>query len=473
MKTGLKGELTSILVEAPYVIPMNGRGIIKDGAVYIEDDRIVAVGGGREVRRVVSRLEHHIHVEKGVILPGLINLHVHLAQALLRGVVPDNLKLIPWLRDWVWPLQGVYDEEDGRVSAELCIMEMLRGGTTTFLESLLHQRYGFDGIAEVVRDSGIRGYLSKSVMDQPGYATEQGIMHPGMIEDERSLEVFKAMYSKWDGAADGRIRVWIGLRTPGACSDSLYREASRLAEELGSGITMHLAEVREDLEYFKSRGTIPAGFLKKLSLLGKRRVYVHCVWLSKEDMRMLANSGSSIAHCPSSNLKLGSGIAPVLEMRKTGVTVGLGTDGGPSNDTYDMLREIRLAALLQKGRTLRPESFSAWDALEMATIEGAKALGVKGELGALKPGMKADLITVSFNRPGLHPLSDPVSLLAYSSTGLDVRDVIVDGKLVVENGRVLWTDEEKVMEKAQRRLLKILEKSGKLKEVEERWLKQR
>jgi len=469
----VKKGLTSILVEAPYLIPMDGRRIVKDAAVYVEGDRIVAVGSVKEVRRGVSRPEHRIQVEKGVILPGLINLHVHLAQALLRGVVPDNLKLIPWLRDWVWPLQGVYDEEDGRVSAELCIMEMLRGGTTAFLESLLHQRYGFNGIAEAVRDSGIRGYLSKSVMDQPGYATEQGIMHPGMIEDESSLEVFKAMHSRWDGAADGRIRVWIGLRTPGACSDNLYREAASLAQELGSGITMHLAEVREDLEYFKSRGTTPAGFLRSLGLLGRRRVYAHCVWLGEEDMRMLASSGSSVAHCPSSNLKLGSGIAPTPEMRRIGVNVGLGTDGGPSNDTYDMFREIRLAALLQKGRTLKPESFSAWDALEMATVEGARALGVEEEIGALKSGMKADLITVSFNRSGLHPLSDPVSLLVYSSTGLDVRDVIVDGRLVVEDGKVLWMDEEKVMEKAQRRFLKVLEKSGKLREVEERWLRRR
>ena len=460
--------MAEILVEAPYLIPMDGRRVVRDGAVYAEGDTIVAAGKREEVRKSALRPEHRIRVERGVILPGLVNLHVHLAQALIRGVVPDDVELIPWLRDWVWPLQGVYDQGDGRASAELCILEMLRTGTTAFLESLLHERYGFDGIAEAVKESGIRGFLSKSVMDQPGYATEEGIMHPGMIEGPESLKIFEAMHSKWDGAADGRIRVWIGLRTPGACSDELYMKAAGLAEKLGSGITMHLAEVMADLDYFKSRGTAPAGFLRKLNLLGRRRVYVHCVWLSREDMRALAESGSSIAHCPSSNLKLGSGIAPIWEMRREGVNVGLGTDGGPSNDAYDMLRELRLAALLQKGRALNPRIFSAWDALEMATVEGAKALGMD-EIGALKPGMKADLITVSFDRPGLHPISDPISLLAYASTGLDVRDVIIDGRLIVKDGKVLTMKEEEVLERARHHLVRVLEKAEKLREVEERW----
>lgn len=461
--------MTSIYAEASFLLPMDDRRIIRDGAIYAEDGRIVAVGRKDEVKAYAMSPEHTIKLEKGIILPGLINTHVHLAQALIRGVVPDNIELIKWLRDWVWPLQGVYDEEDGRTSAELCIAEMLRTGTTTFLEVHVHRRYGFDGIAEAVKQSGIRGFLSKSVMDQPGYATKQGIMHPGMIEGPESLQDFKEYHRRWDGEAGGRIRVWIGLRTPGACSDSLFHESSRLAKELNTGITMHLAEVRADLEYFKSRGTTPTGFLEMFNLLGRKRVYIHCVWLSREDMKRMAATGSSVAHCPSSNLKLGSGLAPVAEMREEGVNVALGTDGGPSNDTYDMIREMKIASILQKGRTLNPKSLEAWDVLEMATVEGAKALGIENEVGVLKPGMKADFITVSLNRVGLHPISDPVSLLVYAASGLDVRDVVIDGRLVVKEGVVQTLDENEVMKRAAKRLEKVLEKDGRIEEVMSRW----
>ncbi len=461
--------MTNVYAEAGFLIPMDGRRVIRDGAIYSEDGRIVAVGRREEVKEKALSPEHVIKLERGIILPGLINTHVHLAQALIRGVVPDDIELIEWLRDWVWPLQGVYDEEDGRASAELCISEMLRTGTTTFLEVHVHKRYGFDGIAEAVKNSGIRGFLSKSVMDQPGYATQQGIMHPGMIEGPESLQHFKEYHRRWDGEADGRIRVWIGLRTPGACSDDLFHESARLAKELDTGITMHLAEVRADIDYFKSRGTTPTGFLERFNLLGRKRVYIHCVWLSREDMRRMAATGSSVAHCPSSNLKLGSGLAPVAEMREEGVNVALGTDGGPSNDTYDMIREMKLASILQKGRTLNPKSMGAWDVLEMATVEGAKALGMEREVGVLKPGMKADFITLSLDRPGLHPISDPVSLIVYAANGLDVRDVVIDGRVVVREGVLQTLDEEEVMRRARERLEKVLEKDGRLEEVKSRW----
>lgn len=453
--------MTETLIEVGYLIPVNERRIIRDGAVYAEDGRIIAVGKRDEVLKSVSRPEYRVRVKRGAAIPGLINLHVHLAQALIRGIVPDNITLIPWLRDWVWPLQGVYDEEDGRASAELCILEMLRSGTTCFLEVHIHKRYGFDGIAEAVKESGIRGVLSKSVMDMPGYATEEGIIHPGMIEDRGSLSYFREMHAKWDGAAEGRINVWIGLRTPGACSDELYMEAEELARRLDTGMTMHLAEVREDLDYFRERRTTPAKFLKRFGMLGEKRVYIHCVWLSREDMREFAESGASVAHCPSSNLKLGSGLAPIVEMLETGMNVGLGTDGGPSNDTYDMLREVKLASILQKGRTLNPTSILAWDALEMATINGARALGKEKELGTLEPGKKADITVIGFRRAGLYPITNPLNLIVYAASGQDVTHVIIEGKPIVEEGKVLTLDEKKVLEKAQERMEKVLEKAGK------------
>ena len=453
-----------LLISGGYVIPADGRRrIIKDGSVYVEDGRIIAVGRREEVRESSGRGAEEIDASGCVVIPGLIDIHVHLAQALIRGVVPDDVSLIAWLRDWVLPLQGVYEAEDGRVSASLCILEMLKTGTTCFLESLLHTRYGFNGIAEVVKSSGIRGILSKSIMDIPEYAKAGSIIPPGMIEEgPATLREFKEMHKRWAGAAGGRIDVWVGLRTPGAVSDELYREAISEAEQRGAGATMHLAEVKEDLEYFKSRGTTPSGFLKKLGMLGRKRVYVHCVWLSDDDINAFASTGTSVAHCPSSNLKLGSGIARVYEMLRAGVVVGLGCDGGPSNDSYDMIREMKLAAILQKGRLVNPTALSAWDALEMATINGARALGLEKEIGSLEPGKKADITIVSLRHPSVQPLTDPLSLLVYAATGRDVRDVIIDGRPVVRDGKVLTMDEERILREANQRLPKVLERADKL-----------
>ena len=459
----------SILVKGGYIIPVDGnRRIIKNGYVYVVDGKIEAVGktSDSKTREFEHSADEVIDASGCVVTPGFIDTHVHLAQALLRSSVPDDIPLIPWLRDWVWIMQGVYDNEDGRASASLCILEMLRTGTTCFLEAGFHSRYGFDGIAEVVRQSGIRGILSKKFMDLTGYATEEQILPPGMIEDGQAcIREFKEMHRRWAGA-DGRLDVWIGLRTPGAVSDELFLESAELAREYNAGITMHLAEVREDIEYFKSRGTTPSGFLEQRNLLGRKRVYAHCVWFNDDDIRLFAATGTAVAHCPSSNMKLGSGIAPIKEMLKAGVSVGLGCDGGPSNDAYDMIREMKTATLLQKVRHNAPLGFTAWDALEMATIGGARALGLENQIGSLEVGKKADVVIIDFRTPSVRPVTNPLSTLVYSATGMDVRDVIIDGRVVVRNKKVLTLDEEKIYEEADKHKERILEKAGKTKELE-------
>ncbi|MDW7978003.1 MAG: amidohydrolase [Candidatus Caldarchaeum sp.] len=453
--------MSRFLIKGGFVIPVNGRKIIKDGCVLVEDDIIAAVGPLDKVQPKAAGAEL-VNAEGCVIIPGLIDTHVHLAQALLRGIVPDNITLVPWLRNWVWRLQGVYDSDDGKASAALCILEMLRTGTTCFVEVHLHKRYGFDGIAEVVEKSGIRGVLAKSVMDLKGYAADENILPAGMVEErEECIGEFKRMHSKWAGKAEGRIDVWLGLRSAGAVSDELYHEAAAIAREYDTGITNHVAEVRGDVEYYRRAfGTGVSGFLEKFDMLGERRVYAHCVWLNEEDMRRFAATGTTVAHCPSSNMKLGSGIAPVSDMLRLGVNVGLGCDGGPSNDAYDMIREMKAAALLQKVRTLDPSALSAWDVLEMATRNGARAMGKLNMLGSLEPGKKADIVVVSLKRPSVTPVSNPLSLLIYSASGEDVRDVMIDGKFVVRNKQVLTLDEEDVLKKANKQLERLLAKVG-------------
>jgi len=455
--------LSRVLFKGGFVIPVDGsRRVIRDGCVLVDGDRVEMVGRPEQVLPHSAGAET-VDAEGCVIIPGLVDTHIHLAQALIRGVVPDNLPLIEWLRGWVWRLQGVYDAEDAKASAALCILEMLKTGTTAFVEVHLHSRYGFNGIAELVEKSGIRGVLSKSIMDMGGYASEENILPPGMVEEKDAcIREFKEMYRRWNGAAGGRIDVWLGLRSAGAVSNELYLETAALAEEYDTGITNHVAEVREDIEYYRQAfGTGASGFLEKFNLLGERRVYAHCVWINEEDMRRFAATGTTVAHCPSSNMKLGSGIAPVSDMLAHGVNVGLGCDGGPSNDSYDMLREMKLAALLQKVRALNPQAISAWDVLEMATRNGAYAIGKLKTLGSLEPGKKADLVVVDLKHPSLHPVSNPLSLLVYAASGANVRDVMVDGRFVVRNGRCLTLDEEQVLRNANKHLEHVLNKLDK------------
>ncbi len=352
----------------------SNRRVIRNGAVRVENDRIVELGKANQVG-TQSQAESELDASGMVVLPGLIDTHVHLAQALLRGCA-DDTSLIDWLQKFVWPLQGNFEAEDGRTSAELCMLEMIKSGTTTFLESLLHSRYGFDGIAESVQKSGMRGFLSKTVMGLPGYGTEKSIMHPGMIEDaETCLHEVKSHFKRWDGKANGRIRVWYGARSLGGCTKELYELIAKGAQELGTGVTMHLSEVQEDVRYAKKEfGMMPAEFMNKVGLAGRNVVFAHGVWLTESEWAILARKGAHVAHCPSSNMKLSSGIASVPEMLKAGVNVGLGCDGGPSNNCYDMVREMKTASLLQKARLLDPLTMSAETVLEMATINGARAL---------------------------------------------------------------------------------------------------
>ncbi|MEM4402474.1 MAG: amidohydrolase family protein, partial [Candidatus Caldarchaeum sp.] len=249
--------MSRYLIKGGFVIPVDRtRRIIRDGCVLVDGDKIELVGSWEQVAPNSGGAEV-VDAQNCVIIPGLIDTHVHLAQALIRGLVPDNVTLIPWLKNWVWRYLGVYDHEDAKASAALCMLEMLKTGTTSFIEIHLHTRYGFNGIAELVEKSGIRGVLSKTIMDMKGYSTEEDIFPPGIIEDgEACVREFKEMHKRWAGKADGRIDVWLGMRSAGAVSDDLFHEAAALAKEYDTGITNHVAEVREDLEYYrKAYGT--------------------------------------------------------------------------------------------------------------------------------------------------------------------------------------------------------------------------
>ncbi len=436
------------------------RRILTDGAMVVSNGQIVAIGKRQDVAERFPD-EEQIDLYGGLVIPGLVNTHVHLSQALIRGCA-DDLALIDWLTKRVWVLQGNYTEDDGKLSAELCILEMLKSGTTSFIESMTAGHYGFDGIAEVVERSGIRAALSKIVMDLPSYALEMNTMHSGMIEDpEESFQQALEMYDKWNGAADGRIQVWFGPRPPGGTSSDILRRMMAAARERNMGVTIHLAEVKEDIEYIRETyGMSAIEYARSVDMLGPRVVLIHVVWVGEDEIALLTETGTHVTHNPLSNSKLASGISPVPEMLKAGVNVGLGTDGGPSSNDYDMIRAMRWASYLHKVRLSDPTIMPSEQVLEMATLGGARALGLEDQIGSLEVGKQADFVVIDMNKPHLTPAPDPVSAIVCAGTGKDVSMVVIDGKIVVRDGTILTMDEERILDEANVRVRKLYEHAG-------------
>ncbi len=437
------------------------RRIIKDGGIVIEGNRIVKVGKREDLDKdYLHHTDIVIDASRKIVMPGLIDLHVHMAQAMIRGMA-QYVRLIPWLKDYVWPLQGHYTTDDGKTSALLCMLEMIKSGTTTFLEVGISGRYGMEGIAKAVEEIGMRGVLGRHVMDQPGYALEESIIHPGLVETkEYGMKEVLHMYQRWHGK-HGRIFIWFAPRTPGAVTIETYKEIVAKAKELGIGITMHLAEVKEDVEYFKKEFNCkPVEFCQKIGMLGSNVVLAHVVWVDDEEIQLLAKTGTHVAHNPSCNMKLGSGLTPVAKMLKAGVNVGLGCDGGPSNDNYDLIEEMKIAALGQALINMDPKAITAEEVIEMATIRGAKALGLDKEIGSIEEGKKADIILIDYWKPHLVPMLNPVTHIVYAAQGQDVDTVIIDGKIIMQNRKILTVDEEKILEEAEKRGFNVIKRAG-------------
>lgn len=450
-----------MIYENAVILTMNPqRQIFAPGAVVVRGNRFVAVGKSREI------IEQHPHEERincngNLMLPGLIDTHVHQAQAMIRGCA-DDLGLIDWLTRRVWVMQGNYTVEDGRASAALCNLEMIKSGTTAFIEVMLAERYGIDGVVETVIQSGMRAAIGKIVMDQPSYAKAEGVMHPGMVEDgETSVRNTLAAYDRWNGAGDGRVQIWFGPRTPGGVTPELYDWISGLARERNMGITIHLSEVKEDIDYALSQGfQTPTEFAAAHGLLGPRTVLAHYVWSSPADWKLAAETGTHISHNPASNCKTATGIAPIQSMLRAGLNVTMGCDGGPSNNTYDMIRDMRmvsyLANILEKDPTVVP----AEAVLEMATIRGARAMGLEDQIGSIEPGKRADFIILDMDKPHLTPCFDPVSTVVYAAYGSDVDTVVCDGETLMRGRKVQTLDEEAIIAEARCRSFEVMERSG-------------
>lgn len=438
----------SILIKNGILVTMDKERRILNGNLYIEDNFIAAVGDTPE------RADTVIDASGQAVIPGLVQTHVHLCQTLFRGQA-DDLALLDWLKKRIWPLEGAHDEESIYYSALLGCAEMLLSGTTTILdmETVHHTEAAVKGIEQ----SGIRCTFGKVMMD-----AGEGVP-PSLREDaEASLAESVELCRKWHGAAGGRLRYAFAPRFALSCSDKLMREVGELARRYGVLVHTHASENREEVRLVEElTGKRNVTYLHELGLTGTNVVLAHCIWLDETEKEILATSGTQVAHCPSCNLKLGSGIAPVPELMSRGVNVTLGADGAPGNNNLDMFKEMHLAALIQKPLH-GPTAMPAWQVVEMATLGGARALGLEQEIGSLEVGKKADVVIVALH--GLHQTPgdtvDIYSRLVYETRGSDVTWTIVDGRPVVADRRLLTIDAEDLRHQCNLALRRVRRRAG-------------
>ena len=447
------------------IITMNpNREIIDDGALLVTGDRIAAVGKTAELRSLHPDAQE-VDLSNHIVMPGLIDTHVHLAQTMLRGV--SEGKRLPdfssWLFARIFPLQGSYTTDDAAASARLGVLEMIKSGTTGFVECLLAERYGFDGIAEVCVTSGIRAALGKVVMAVSPETRDELGWHHGMWQTrESSIEQTLDAHDRWEGAGDGRLQVWFGCRSAEpACDLSLYDEVSELARARDMGITIHLAEMPSDNDFARSLGfRSHVELAHGHGLLGHRSVLAHCTVADNDDHALLASTGTSVSHNPANNASAAWGPAAVTDMLEAGVNVALGCDAAPSNANLDLLRDMRIACHSARQRAGTRLAIGPETVLEMATLNGARALGLGDSLGSLEPGKKADFIAIDTDAAHLQPVWSPVATAVFAAQGQDVDTVVINGQTVMRNRVVLTMDEEAVVADVRNRYRAVATRAG-------------
>jgi cytosine/adenosine deaminase-related metal-dependent hydrolase len=417
---------------------MNDGLDIVEGDVSVRDGRILAVGPD------LSSLPPHdrtIDARGGFVLPGFIQTPIHLCQTLFRGFA-DDLRLMDWLRTRVWPMEAAHTPATLRAASRLATTELLCSGTTAVLT--METVHDTDVVFDAVRDSGMRATIGKCMMDADTRV-------PRRLQEraQASIDESLAIGRRWDGAANGRLRTAFAPRFAVSCSRELLEAVAGLSGEHGSLVHTHASESEDEQAIVRelSGGLTNIEYLARLGLASPRLCAAHCVWVSDHDQALIAEHDVKVMHCPGSNLKLGSGIAPVTEMRARGITVSLGADGAACNNRLDMFEEMRLAAVLQAVRR-HPGVLPARDVLWMATRAGARTLGLEHEIGSLEAGKRADIIIVDRDRPHLAPGPDPFSTLVYAARGSDVRTTIVDGDVLVDEFTPTSVDRAEVVVEA-------------------------
>ncbi|MBM4284438.1 MAG: amidohydrolase [Deltaproteobacteria bacterium] len=437
-------ESVSLLVTGAWVVTQGeGREVYAPGAVAVAGERIVTVGPQAEVEARYRGAEV-LAYPSGLVMPGLINAHTHAAMSLFRGLA-DDLPLEEWLQKYLFPAERHLNRDMVYWGTRLGVAEMLLSGTTTFADMYL-----FAGaVAQAVADTGVRAVVGEVLYDFPS---------PSYGPVEAGLRLTEELIEQWRDHP--RLSVAVKPHAIYTCSPELLVRCGDLAARRGVRLVIHLAETHTEVaDCLAKHGATPVGHLHHLGLLCDRLLADHAVVLTEADMDLLAEGGVGVAHCPESNMKLASGMAPVTELLARGVPVGLGTDSCASNNNLDLFQEMDTAAKLQKVRRLDPESLPAPQALDLATRHGARVLGLEGRVGALAPGYLADLIVLDLNRPHLTPLYDPFSHLVYAASGADVQTVVVHGRILVRDRQLLAFDLDETLAKA-RELARVIKNFG-------------
>ncbi len=423
-----------ILVSNGVVLTMDsGNTQFKNGAVAINGENIVAVGSADEFLSCKTR--RVIDAHGGIIMPGLVNTHTHASMTCFRGLA-DDLPLMTWLNEYIFPAESKLDYRKVYCGALLACAEMILSGTTCFCDMYLFE----DAVACAAKDSEMRAVVGEVLYDFPS---------PNYGPLEKGFEYTKMLIDKWKN--DSLITIAVEPHSPYLCAPELLKKASLLAEKHNLPIVIHVSETKSEvLRSQDQHGLTPVGHLANSGILSSNLLACHCVILTDEDISLLRHFDVKVSHNPESNMKLASGIAPIPELLREGICVGLGTDGCASNNNLDIFLEMDMAAKLHKVNTSNPTVMGANTVLKMCTIEGARALGLGNITGSIEPGKKADVIVLNTHKPHLTPMYNPDSHLVYSAKGSDVTTSIINGKPVMENGRLLTIDVKKAMEDVNR-----------------------
>jgi len=434
-KVSLLKDLDILIHDCTIVTMDTKQTIIDQGFIAVKNGKIVNVGK-RASSALSLKAKKKIRGTGKVALPGLVNCHTHVPMTLFRGMAEDK-PLEEWLKETIWPLEAKLRPKDIYDGALLGCLEMIKSGTTCFADMYFHEEI----VAKAVEKAGLRAVLAEGIIEASDSA--RGTK---MLND--AIEVAE----KFDGYANGRVRVRLGPHAVYSCSSSLLRKVRESALKLNVGVHIHLAE---SMEKAKSLGEV--ALLENINFFtGVNVLAAHCIHLSKEDMRTLVKHGVTAAYNPVANMKLAMGVPKISDMLKLGIIIGIGTDGPASNNTLDMFESMKAAALLQKVFSLNPTVLPAETVLKMATIQGARALGLQQSIGSLEVGKRADIILLDFDKPHLTPKRNLCANIVYSAHGSDVDTVIVDGRVLMEKQKVNTMNESEVMQQAKRTALDLV-----------------
>jgi 5-methylthioadenosine/S-adenosylhomocysteine deaminase len=441
----------SLLYGALVVTMDPARRQYNDGALLIEGDRIARIGRSADLLAEVDEGVQRIDLRGRIVLPGLINTHVHTSQQLGRGLA-DDVDLLTWLHDRIWPYESSMDAEDSYISSLLCGIEQIRSGVTCFAEA---GGQFVDGMARAVADLGLRAILVRSTMD-----SGEGLPVRWHESTEKALDEQVEAVERWHHGAEDRLRVWFGLRTIFNATDNLILRTKELADRYGVGINMHVAEIEAEVEFARAeRGATTVAHLEALGVLDKNLLAVHSVWLTYDEMELFRARDVKVSHCPAAAMRV-LGFARIPDMLACGICVSLGTDGAPSNNRMTLVDEMWLASLIHKGRRLDPTVVPAEAVLAMATCDGARALLWDDAIGSLEPGKKADLIVVDPNSVTMLPLHDPIANLVSAMRSDNITGTMAGGRWLMRDRQILTVDEPGIIAEGQRRAALIAGRAG-------------